>query len=91
MVYGIMSIINSSIGRSMDTEEKVRENRLRRMADRQGFRLMKSRSRDPNAVDFGRYALIDPETGGAVNPSLANRWTCSWTLDEVESWLNSDD
>jgi hypothetical protein len=66
---------------------KVRENRLRRMADRQGLRLVKSRSRDPRAVDYGLYALIDHNTGGAVNPAIANRWICSWTLDEVESWL----
>lgn len=74
----------------MQENEKVRENRLRRMADRQGLRLMKSRSRDPKAVDFGLYALIDHESGGAVNPALAQRWTCSWTLDEVETFLTSD-
>ncbi|VTZ27242.1 conserved hypothetical protein [Methylocella tundrae] len=68
-------------------QDKVRENRLRRAADRQGYRLVKSRSRDPRAVDFGRYALVDAQTGGAVNPALADRWTCSWTLDEVEAHL----
>ncbi len=66
---------------------KVRENRLRRMAHRQGYQLAKSRSRDPRAVDFGLYALIDPETGGAVNQALANRWTHSWTIEEVERYL----
>ncbi|HKJ74360.1 MAG TPA: hypothetical protein VKA19_09620 [Alphaproteobacteria bacterium] len=67
--------------------DKARENRLRRMADRRGYRLVKSRSRDPQAVDFGLYALLDYETGGAVNPAIAGRWQCSWTLDEVETWL----
>jgi hypothetical protein len=57
------------------------------MADRRGYALRKSRSRDPKAVDFGRYALIDVETGGAVNPAIAGRWTCSWTLDQVEQHL----
>ena len=71
----------------MDTNEKVRENRLRRMADRHGYRVMKSRSRDSKAVDYGLYALIDVQIGGAVNPAIAQRWTCSWTLDEVEEWL----
>ncbi len=71
----------------MDTSEKVRENRLRRMADRQGYRLVKSRSRDPRAVDFGLYALLDSRTGGAVNPAIADRWTCSWKLSDVEDWL----
>lgn len=66
------------------------ENRLRRMADRQGLRLVKSRSRDPKALDYGLYALIDVETGGAVNPALVGR-TCSWTLDQVENYLTSED
>jgi hypothetical protein len=67
---------------------KVRENRLRRAADRQGYRLMKSRSRDPKAIDFDLYALIDVRTGEAVNPAIAQRWTCSWTIDEIEEYLN---
>lgn len=50
-----------------DAEFKVFENRLRRAAERQGLRLEKSRRRDPNAIDFGRYALIDPTYGGAVH------------------------
>ncbi len=38
---------------------KVQENRLRRMADRQGLRLEKSRRRDHRALDFGTYTLTD--------------------------------
>lgn len=71
----------------MDQETKVRENRARRAAERRGLRLMKSRSRDPNAIDFGLYALIDVQTGGAINPALAQRWVCSWTLEDVEEYL----
>ena len=71
----------------MDTSEKVKENRLRRIADRRGYKVMKSRSRDSQAVDYGLYALINLQTGGAENPAIAQRWTCSWTLDEVEAWL----
>ena len=74
----------------MDTISKTEENRLRRVADRQGYKLVKSRSRDTRAVDYGLYALIDYETGGAVNPAIANRWVCSWTLDEVRDWLERD-
>jgi hypothetical protein len=70
-------------------EEKVTENRLRRAADRRGLRLAKSRSRDVNAVDYGLYALIDIETGGAVNPAIAQRWVCSWTLDQVQDYLGT--
>jgi len=71
----------------MHLSEKTRENRLRRVADRCGYRLEKSRSRDPRALDFGLYALLNVRTGGAVNPALLQRWTCSWSLDEVEDWL----
>ena len=73
----------------MSRNDKVLENRLRRMADRHGYRLGKSRSRDPRAVDYGLYALIDIRTGGAVNPALANRWVCSWSLDDVRAFLES--
>lgn len=68
-------------------EAKTRENRLRRMANRQGLRLMKSRSRDPNALDFGLYALTDTQNV-LINQPLAGRWACSWTIDEIENYLN---
>lgn len=71
-------------------EDKARENRLRRMADRRGYKLTKSRSRDPKALDYGLYAVVDHRTGGAVNPAIAGRWSCSWTLDEVEQWLTAE-
>ena len=48
------------------THEKVRENRLRRMAARQGLALRKSRRRDPRAVDHGKYCLVEPFTGAVV-------------------------
>lgn len=70
-----------------DMTDTVRENRLRRIADRRGLRLVKSESCDPNAQDYGLYALIDYDTGGAVNPSLIGRYTCSWTLDQIEDYL----
>jgi hypothetical protein len=51
---------------SMDTD-KVRENRLRRMAERRGLRLEKSRRRDPMAADYGTYQIIDNDTNGIVS------------------------
>jgi hypothetical protein len=72
----------------MPPEEKVRENRLRRAADRRGLRLTKSRSRDPNAIDYGLYAVVDVQTNGIMNPAIAGRWMHSWTLDDVENYLN---
>lgn len=46
----------------MENDEKVRENRLRRKAERQGYKLVKSRRRDPDATDYGTYQLV-PEKG----------------------------
>lgn len=67
------------------TEEKVRENRLRRMAERRGLLLTKSRRRDPGAVDYGRYWVIDPghpDGGNNITPDGLH------DLDEVEYFLN---
>ena len=61
------------------------------MAARQGYRLSRSRARDPHTPGHGLYALIDPDTGGTVNPSIAGRWMHSWDLDDVERWLCGDD
>ena len=72
-----------------DWSFKTRENRMRRIADRQGLRLIKSRSRDTNALDYGLYALIMVDNGGAVNPSIVGHFTCSWDLDQVEHYLTS--
>ncbi|BBX22948.1 hypothetical protein MTER_23590 [Mycolicibacter terrae] len=38
------------------------ENRLRRSAARQGLRLEKSRTRDPQGSDYGTYQLVDVAT-----------------------------
>jgi hypothetical protein len=62
-----------------DQAEKVRENRLRRAAQRQGLILRKSGRRDYRALDYGNYWLIRSfdnvvEVGGDYG----------MTLDEVE-------
>jgi hypothetical protein len=74
------------------TEEKVREDRLRRMAKRQDLILHKSRTRDPRAVDFGKYALTDarwskPPSGAF---GLNGQGRPSATLDEIEAYLTRD-
>jgi hypothetical protein len=43
--------------------DKIRDNRLRRMAARQGMTLTRSRRRDPQARDYGMYWLTDTVTG----------------------------
>lgn len=70
----------------MDTQEKVRENRLRRMAKRQGLVLIRARRRDPRAEDFGRYWLVDAER----NIDVAGR-SYGLSIDEIENWLTDDE
>jgi hypothetical protein len=57
------------------------------MADRQGLALHKSRTRDPRAVDYGGYMLVDLATNAVVyGVGAIGRPTA--TLDEVEEWLS---
>jgi len=66
---------------------KVRENRLRRVAERQGLILIKSRRRDPRALGYGLYALVRTEVERpAAESALASG--VGVTLDEVESTLS---
>lgn len=65
--------------------EKIRENRLRRMAERQGLQLQKSRRRDPRALDYGTYQLVDVQTSGLV--AYGRQSGYGLTLDEVEREL----
>jgi hypothetical protein len=68
--------------------DRVRENRLRRMAQRQGYRLERSRRRDPRAIDYGGYQLIDIETSGVVfsQPPLEH----PADLDDIERFLTTE-
>jgi hypothetical protein len=66
--------------------DKTRETRLRRAADRQGLRLERSRRRDPQATDYGRYWLVDLVTSDVV-AGADSLERPSMTLDEVEMWL----
>ena len=69
--------------------KKVRETRLRRAAERQGLVLRKSGRRDPLALDFEKYVLIDQATDEAViGKSASGRYELS--IDEVEAWLTRD-
>lgn len=66
--------------------EKIRENRLRRMAHRQGLRVYKSRRRDPRAIDYGGYLIADDR-----NRVVAGDSSYSMDLDDVERYLSEDD
>lgn len=67
------------------SDQKVRENRLRRMAGRQGLVLSKSRRRDPRAIDYGSYWLSDLYRNYLV---AGGEWGMS--LDDVEAFLNGE-
>ena len=65
---------------SMDTSEKIRENRLRDTARRRGYTLSKSRLRDPLAIGYGRWTVTSRD-GSQISPADG------WTLDQLEEWL----
>jgi hypothetical protein len=70
-----------------DTEAKVLENRLRRVAARRGLRLEKSRRRDPNAIGFGGYMLVDAYKNTVVAGCTRHEYDC--TLAEVQAFLDA--
>ena len=84
MLSGLPSSITYSILKRMDVD-KVRENRLRRMAERQGYMLKKSRRRDPRAMDFGIYWITDPFLNAII--ASGSYYDHGMDLDEVEEWL----
>jgi hypothetical protein len=68
--------------------QKVRENRLRRMAARQGLALSKSRRRDPRALDFETYWLTGPPVGMPdYDDVLHLGGVYGASLDDVETHL----
>lgn len=64
---------------------KVRENRLRRMAERQGLQVLKSRRRDPRASDYGTYMLVDPRSNAVVASGAQSGY--GLTVDDLEAAL----
>ena len=65
-------------------------NRLRRAADRYGLRLTKSPRRDPDALDYGLYAVIDVRGNYMVSQPLLGHYVHGWTLDQVEDYFRDD-
>jgi hypothetical protein len=76
----------------MGNPQKVREDRLRRMAARQGLQLVKNPRRDARATDYGSYALVN-ENDAVIADFGWDRARfpegSSW-LDDIEAWLTSD-
>ena len=69
-------------------QAKTRENRVRRMAARQGLVLHRSRDRDPMSLSYGRYLLLDPGANWDAVFGVARREPAA-TLAEIEMWLRS--
>lgn len=71
----------------MSDTEKIRENRLRRAAQRQGLNLVKSRARDQRALTYGGYMIVNDrnvvEAGGDGSGF-------SLTLDQVAAYLRDE-
>jgi hypothetical protein len=72
----------------MDSSEKVREDRVRRMLARQGYQLTKSGRRDPRAWDYGKYILTHMLASGADSGRVARYFD---SLDEAEEWALEGD
>lgn len=63
---GIVSGMTDDAPPSTYREDKVRENRLRRMAKRQNRTVTRLRRRDPFGADYGVY-LVDGERVGDLD------------------------
>ena len=69
----------------MEPTDKVRENRARRSAQRRGLRVVKSRRRDPQALSYGEFLIVDQRTN-AIIAGGSSEW--DWlSLEQVEDWL----
>ena len=72
----------------MTVAQKVRENRARRMADRQGLRLDKSHAKDPLSLTYGGWQIFDLQSETVVLGGEGNMGRgFSATMDEVEKYL----
>ena len=70
------------------SDERLRVIDLRRRAAMVGLRLEKSRRRDPNALDFDRYSLLNPRTREPINAPIVGQFVHSLTFEEVEKIID---
>jgi hypothetical protein len=83
---GIICSIVLGMTTNPKQDHKVRENRARRAAKRQGLELVKNRLRDPRALDYGTYALLDAHTHTRVAGN--ERTGFGLSLDDIEAELD---
>lgn len=67
-------------------DENVREERLRRVAERRGLTLMKSPLSDRTETSYGTYMLVETDT--ATVRLSGNPAGYGLTLDDVEDVLD---
>lgn len=67
--------------------DKTTENRLRRKANRMGLRLVKSRRKDPDAIDYGCYMLVDAASNFVVFGVGEVMGLPAATAEEIERYL----
>jgi hypothetical protein len=65
------------------TDEMRREDRMRRLAARQGLSLVKSRCQAPEAPEFGTFMLVNTDTNTVVHTGLRSGFGLD--LDAVEN------
>ena len=61
--------------------EKVRENKARDRLKRRGFKLSKSRLRDPKAIGYGEYTITNASRKAPRTRVILE------SLEAVEAWL----
>lgn len=59
--------------------------RVRRLARHHGYALQRSRSRNPERPDHGRYRLIDPDRNFIVAGATWSDYDLS--ISQAEAWL----
>lgn len=67
--------------------DKARDRKLRSMAANRGCKLIKSRRRNPDKPDFGRYGLVDAQTARPVFGFRRTRVKA--TAADIEEFLRS--
>jgi hypothetical protein len=71
----------------MDQTEKVKENRIRRKLDRMGYRLVKSRAKDPDSYSFGGYMVLSLWTDEILAGSEPYEYSMS--ISDVEKFIKT--
>jgi hypothetical protein len=79
----------SDLSQLSELEIKVLENRLRRIAARRGYRLVKSRLRDVRAIGYGGYMVI--EVWNNTVALGATPYAFSASLEDVAEFFEGDE